>query len=390
LDVAPSALRLGIALFLIPPITPASTLELTPRTETGAPGASLLLSIGLASDAVAVASIQFDLQYDSSVMNVIPLLGSAARDAEKGLYWADLSPNTRRFVITGLNRNPIRGGNLLGLLVNIDREAADGVYPLVLFDAVGAHREARTVSFEVRGGAVVVDGGAGQGMPIHPSGVVNAASLTPGPVAAGEIICVFGSAIGPTSVEEPSATPTVLFDGTAAPLLNAGPDQINAIVPYSVAGRESTLLQVARDGRTVAELRVDVARSAPAIFALGASGTGQAAILNDDSSVNSHLNPALRGSIAVLYGTGAGQLDPPGIDGEVVGEPLPKPVLPVSVWVGGLEAEIQYAGAAPGLISGVLQVNFRVPVGAPAGPAVPVSLTVGAAASPPGVSMAIR
>jgi uncharacterized protein (TIGR03437 family) len=396
--VAPSALRLGIALLLTQPVAPAGTLELTPRTATGAPGSSLFFSIGLAAGAAAPATLQFDLQYDGSVMSVIPLLGGAARETGKGLYSADLPPDTRRFVITGLNRNPVHGGNLLGLIVNIGREARVGVYPLILFHAVGADRDGRMVSLEVQDGAVVVEGGAGPGGPIHPAGVVSAASFVPGPVAPGAVITLFGSAIGPALAREPSPASSssvlggtsVLFDGAVAPLLYAGPDQINAVVPYSVAGRQSALMRVEREGQTVAELRVDVARSAPAIFALGASGSGQGAILNQDASVNSHLNPAPRGSIAVLYATGAGEVDPPGVDGAVVGTPLPEPVLPVSVWVGGLEAEVEYAGGAPQLISGVLQVNFRVPAGAPVGPAVPVSLTVGAVTSPPGVSMAIR
>ncbi len=40
---------------------------------------------------------------------------------------------------------------------------------------------------------------------------------------------------------------------------------------------------------------------------------------------------------------------------------LAQPVAPVSVLVDGQNTEILYAGAAPGLVAGVLQVNFRLP-----------------------------
>jgi uncharacterized protein (TIGR03437 family) len=48
-------------------------------------------------------------------------------------------------------------------------------------------------------------------------------------------------------------------------------------------------------------------------------------------------------------------------DGALIGEELPIPTLPVSATVNGQDAEILYAGGAPGLVAGVLQVNLRLP-----------------------------
>ena len=102
----------------------------------------------------------------------------------------------------------------------------------------------------------------------------------------------------------------------------------------------------------------------------------------------------LRGSIAALYATGAGQSTPPGIDGSVAAfdriAEYPVPAQAVRVTVGGRPAEIQYAGAAPHAVAGLLQVNFRVPADAPTGDAVPLVLTVGEGRSPDGVTMAVR
>ncbi|RPJ57114.1 MAG: hypothetical protein EHM24_29795, partial [Acidobacteria bacterium] len=87
---------------------------------------------------------------------------------------------------------------------------------------------------------------------------------------------------------------------------------------------------------------------------------------------------------------GAGQTDPPGEDGKLNTFPLPKPLLPAEVRIGGRLAEVQYAGAAPELVAGVLQVNARVPCDILPGGAVPVVLTVGEAASLAAVTVAVR
>ena len=70
----------------------------------------------------------------------------------------------------------------------------------------------------------------------------------------------------------------------------------------------------------------------------------------------------------------------------ITGNTLARPVLHASVTIGGKEAEVEYAGAAPQLISGVLQVNVRIPDDAPRGDDVPVVLTVGDHRSRDGVT----
>src|SRR5260370_8733750 len=124
------------------------------------------------------------------------------------------------------------------------------------------------------------------------------------------------------------------------------------------------------------------------MFALRGIGVSQGAIVNQNQSVNSSANPANKGSIVSLFATGAGQTIPPGVDGKPASAPLPTPVAPVSVKIGGLDAEVLYAGAAPTLVSGVLQVNVRVPAGAPSGN-VPVVITMGATISQAGVTFAL-
>jgi uncharacterized protein (TIGR03437 family) len=126
------------------------------------------------------------------------------------------------------------------------------------------------------------------------------------------------------------------------------------------------------------------------LFTSDLSGKGQGAILNQDYSVNTEAHPAAKGSVVMIYGEGGGQTDPPGIDGTVTGNILATLVTtPVTVEIGGIQAEVLFAGAAPGLVNGVMQINARIPGGVPSGN-VPVIVTVGSVSSQAGVTVAVR
>ena len=57
----------------------------------------------------------------------------------------------------------------------------------------------------------------------------------------------------------------------------------------------------------------------------------------------------------------------------------------VNAWVGGVSADVLYGGVAPGLVTGVLQVNVRVPAGVSG--SVPLLISVGNAQSQSGVTV---
>jgi uncharacterized protein (TIGR03437 family) len=229
----------------------------------------------------------------------------------------------------------------------------------------------------------------------------NAASYASGAIAPGEIIAIFGSAVGPdtpiglTSVDASGLVDTVLagsrvlFDGVAAPVIFTTSKQINVITPYSVAAKSSVQVATEYLGVRSTAVSIPVAASAPGIFTADGSGTGQGAVLNEDGSVNSPANPARRGSIVVIYATGEGQTNPAGLDGKIAAGTLPAPVLPVTVTVNNEAAEVLYAGAASGLVAGVMQVNFRLPPNAPGGN-IAILCRVGSAFSQAGVTIAIQ
>jgi len=234
--------------------------------------------------------------------------------------------------------------------------------------------------------------------------VSNAASYVRGGVSPGEIVYIEGTNIGPPTLTTPSgpivrfgtvlAETRVLFDGVAAPLIYVSSTKTSAVVPYGVGGRVSTRVQVEYQGVRSEAIEFRVVDSLPGIFALDASGRGPGAILNQNFSVNSNANPASRGSYVMIYATGEGLVSPSVADGSLTpgAEPFPRPLLSVSVTMGSRPAQVAYAGAAPGLVAGVLQLNVRVPDDlAVAGvTAVPVLVTVGAASSQSNVTLAVQ
>jgi uncharacterized protein (TIGR03437 family) len=74
----------------------------------------------------------------------------------------------------------------------------------------------------------------------------------------------------------------------------------------------------------------------------------------------------------------------------IAGPAAPKPLLVVTAKVDGIPADVSYYGAAPGLASGVMQVNVKIPLGVRRGVSVPVEIGVGAASSQAGVTVAIK
>ena len=57
--------------------------------------------------------------------------------------------------------------------------------------------------------------------------------------------------------------------------------------------------------------------------------------------------------------------------------------------IGGIPANVNFAGGAPGTVAGVFQVNAQIPAGVTAGSAVPVVVQVGSSNSQPNVTIAV-
>jgi uncharacterized protein (TIGR03437 family) len=213
-------------------------------------------------------------------------------------------------------------------------------------------------------------------------------------------VALFGSGLGPASivtlqvsngvVTNTLAGTQVLFDSVAAPMIYTLSGQVSAVVPYGVAGKTSTQVQVSYQGSLSNTVTMPVRAATPAIFSLDASGVGPGAILNQDLSVNSTGNPAARLSVIALYCTGGGVTQPPSTDGAVIaGASFLLAQTPV-VTIGGVNAVVQYAGAAPGSVAGLTQINVQVPAGVTPANALPVIVKIGDFASTASVTVAVK
>jgi len=217
--------------------------------------------------------------------------------------------------------------------------------------------------------------------------VGNSASGQTGLIAPGELVSLFGSGMGPAAgvVGTPTsniypttlAGTTVYFNGAAAPVLYASATQVNVIAPFEMNTNSAAQVVVNYQGQISQTRTAATSAAAPGVFTLNGSGSGAVLAVNlADSSVNDANHPALAGSSVLLYLTGAGQTNPPGTNGHVAAVPLPQPTFPVTATIGGKAVTPSYAGAAPGIVEGVLQINLQIPSGLTAG-AVPIQLAVG-------------
>jgi uncharacterized protein (TIGR03437 family) len=227
--------------------------------------------------------------------------------------------------------------------------------------------------------------------------VRNGATNQQGPVAPGLIIVMTGTFLGSDPqtnfvvngdvLATTLANTRVRVGGYLAPLLFANSTQVSAIVPYEMAGKTSTFVQVEYLGQRSNSVTVPVAATAPGVFTVDNSGVGQGAIMNQDGSVNSTDNPESAGRTITVLATGEGQTIPSGVDGKVANDVIPRPVNTVTATINGLPAEVQSAGTPPGEVAGKLRVVIVIPPGATSGDLV---LRIGGNDSPPGVTVAIR
>jgi uncharacterized protein (TIGR03437 family) len=192
-------------------------------------------------------------------------------------------------------------------------------------------------------------------------------------------VAIFGRNLGPPAGIEPGFDPgtgrlptevngvRVFFGDHAAPLFFVREDQINAQVPFEVAGLQEVPVRVVFGQTESNRAMVAVRASHPGVFDF---------IKNQDLTRNSAENPEAPGNVVVLAVTGAGLLSPALMTGQTgPAGPFSAPVLSVELTIGGQLAPIDFIGGAPGFV-GLLQINARIPLGLAAGEQ-PVSLRVG-------------
>jgi len=209
------------------------------------------------------------------------------------------------------------------------------------------------------------------------SAVDNAASFGAAAAAPNTIMTLFGPALSCTP------DPQVLLNGTPAAVLFAGAAQINFVSPGAITGQTATI-QVACNGTVIGTAAMPLLTVNPAIFTQTGTGNGPGSIVNQDGTINSAGKPASRKAYISVYGTGFGPFNAASADG------LRRLTYPVTATIGGVVANVVYAGEAPTETSGLQQINIQVPAGAPAGPVVTIVLTTNKVSTQSGITVAIQ
>ncbi len=223
--------------------------------------------------------------------------------------------------------------------------------------------------------------------------VFNAASSSADALTPGELVTIFGRNLGPgtLAVGSPSggayaaqlSGTRVLFNNIAAPIIYTSAGQVLAVVPFSVVPQNQADVVVEYKGVQSPPVSIFVSGGAPGLFTTDSSGAGPALVLNVDPvtgamSLNSPQNPAPRGGTIVAYITGAGQTNPPSVDGAVAsatggialdveagldfnGVAFGIGSTACTSGSGCKQLQVLYAGPAPGILAGVTQVNMLLP-----------------------------
>jgi uncharacterized protein (TIGR03437 family) len=196
-----------------------------------------------------------------------------------------------------------------------------------------------------------------------------------------------------SSVPNPSPLPKaladvqVLFDGVPAPVYYVSPGQINFLTPWNAAtsGQSEVQIQKISTGQILAAGLISMNSVSPGIF-MGAriSATSvQAAVINQDGTINGPTNPAPRGSVIAIYATGQGFISGAPADGAPASPCLTTPYTPrvflgvgftdsVAVQTGEKVPDGGYVTYSGTCVPGLWQVNVQIPmaVDPTAGPAV--------------------
>ena len=173
------------------------------------------------------------------------------------------------------------------------------------------------------------------------------------------------------------------------PLIHAFPLQVDAQVPWELAGQTQAQLAIVTDDLSGNTVSVPLAQFSPGLYTATGNGAGQGAILINgtatlaapaDSQYNGQ--PARRGVDYIdIFATGLGPVThPPATGAPAPSGPLAETTNTVTVTIGNVPATVTFAGLAPGWV-GLYQVNVQVPANAPVGGNVPVALSVGGVAA---------
>jgi uncharacterized protein (TIGR03437 family) len=390
LSSAPGVLTVAINLAGLSPNTYTGTITITAAGASNSPQAvSVTLTVTAPPPSISLSTGQAHFAYATGGAPPAPQSISISNSGGGTLAWS-ASSNASWLSATPSGTAP----STLTISVTPTSLTPGPYQGAITVSAAGAANSPQTISVSLTVSAAVPS--------VVITSVTNSASGASGAIAPGEIITIKGSGLGPATgvsfsvdpntgmVDSTLAGTVVLFGSFAAPITYASAAQINAIVPYEVAGPPQIAVQVQYQGAVSNSFTVQVAAAAPGAFTFNSTGAGQAVAANQDGSFNGPSNPAPKGSYLTIYFTGGGQTNPSGVTGSVTGAVLKWLAQPITVTVGGQQVTVAFDGTAPTFVDGVGQLNIQLPTAMPSGSALPLVITVGGFASPNTATLAVQ
>ena len=245
---------------------------------------------------------------------------------------------------------------------------------------------------------------SGNGPAIRASGVISASDFGPASTASvGGWIEIYGSNLSATTrtwnygdfsgISAPASVDgvSVLVGGQAAYISYVSPTQINALIPSNAATGAQQLIVTTPTGTTAA-YGITIRGTQPRLAApanLNAAGKQYTAAFFLDGTyvlpaVATGRRAAKAGDVIVLYGTGFGSVNPAVNAGQIAAQLGPLSA-PFKMSIGGVTANVLYAGITPLILGpvaqtmynvGLYQFNVQVPAGITPGNFVPVTFTL--------------
>ncbi len=384
--------------------TPAAVITVTLVVAAGAPTVGSIFPSSVIANPVVDPTITIygDNFFNTSVVSLVQLTPTAGQPIT--LTSTLLSRKVLRAVIPAGYLTAISTWNVC--VTNPAPPSAPSQPPATKGFAVTSPSDP-TISSIVSSASYLVSSvfaGLGGTDPVTP-----AVSPTGTSVAPRELITIFGQNLGPAdfTMLDPTGTPlaypttdstgvTVSFTipgivtPVLAPLIMVSANQINAIVPAEVStvvGSANTIAVTVFNGTNSTAYQVTAILGDPGVFTFDGLGKGQGAILNVDSTgastINSSAAAAAKSSTVKIYATGLGGVTAatPPANGEVATASVPVTANTVRVDIDGQPSVVTYAGTPTGSVVGLVEVTAIVPPTARTGGSIPVTVSVGPAAT---------
>ncbi len=227
---------------------------------------------------------------------------------------------------------------------------------------------------------------------ISANAILNSASyayvgLPNSAIAQGSIFVIFGSNMGPATLQQISAYPLPTTLGGTSIKVVSGATTVNCLMIYTSAGQVAAILPsntpvgtgtltLTFNNAVSAGVPIQVIANSFGIYSLNQKGNGPGIITDPNYAVYGLNTAANPGDVSIIWGTGLGP-----VQGNEAGGALPGDMtgVPARVFVGNTQATLTYRGRS-GCCAGLDQIAFVVPSGV-TGCHVPVAVQIGSVVS---------